>query len=1016
MSILQKIRGINFRKHLSCIILIWTFSLVVFPNVYSQEKPRGKNLIINPGFEEGNNGWGFKQAEVVSSDAHTGKYCVRVAGGDYNAAFQDIAVEKGKKYRFSVYVKVPSGENVFWVVVISDSQEWIKGTYRQGKAILPSWTKIEQLYPYQPITFTANESTVRVSLWNRKGSSEDASVYFDDIVLELVNEEVSVNTSNNEIKVVSQEKLQISNNKGLSSLVKPKALIFPKDSIQYFFSPFRPSKEGINDYNLIFEVPQGFILQKDMFNTIWNWTGGTQFKVPKNIVMEKIRRNGIDYDKYILPFQLSSQGSIRIRKDTKYKISCMAKGNLEGGNIALYVRWGRADGGYIEYVPAILFEGAFGWKKFEKVLTPPGGAEMIGIWVIKWESSQAKGTLWVDDIKLYDEAKSKDNLVENGNFEDLENIENNWPGLTNGGNIRLVNEPKESQGQNHCLMMKADKALLGKRQTISHTIPEPFHIGPTIATATFFKLTGEMGKEYKIYYHWETADKSMSESEKEINITLDDNTSPKTPKHIETAMWLAEGPFGGCGGKMQNTLTAIFKNTGINTCYTETIDPYQLVNDVNDDIATINVKLPFMNKLKGFKNIGYLYYTYNSMGPFNLNYTEKHPEFWSVAFNGAKSKDHRICLTHILKDGAENNPFWKMFLALTEKLIIENNLDGVYWDYEQGMPMPDIKTLNNFSSPQSGACFCDRCIAEFKKFAHIEDLEKQPSKKIIIEDYPYDKLKEPVRSLIKNYPLEWTKFKCWQDSELWRMLRDSVKKANPNASFRIYTGPYKDGYWTYYDRGILRSSEHYGVSWPMAGKYIDVAMGCHNPGFYSRVEAVLLKEAVKSQRQDDIDIPVILDVTLAGNMATYGTEDDVKIRILNTVALCGAKGVGIWGLWKMDSSYYARVREAISVIADFEDFFLKGRQCDFLASVNKTYPELKMTVWLKGEKRLVFLFNESADEKRITLTNLYLGPQPSDRIIASDYDTKEVYPNPEIIKITIPPKDVKIILINNRIL
>lgn len=784
--------------------------------------------------------------------------------------------------------------------------------------------------------------------------------------------------------------------------------VFPRDSIQYFFSPFRPSKEGVSDYNLIFEAPEGFILQKDMFNTMWSWTGGAQFKVPKNIVMEKIKRNGIDYNKYILSLRLSSEGPIRIREDTKYKISCLAKGNLAGGNIEIVARWGTADGGYIEYAPAILFEGAFGWKKFEKVLTPPGGAKTMHVWVLKSESSQARGSLWVDDIELYDEAKSKDNLVENGDFEDLENIENNWPGLANEDNIRLVDEPKESQGQNHCLLLNASEELLGRRQGICHAIPGPFHIGPTIAAASFFKLTGKTEKEYKIYYHWEAADKSAVEPEKEINIKLDAAASPKKPRQIETAMWLAEGPFGSWGEKTQNTLSAIFKNTGINTCYIPTIDPVYVVKDVTDDIGRVNIKLPFRDKLKGFKNVGYLYYMYNTTGPLNRNYTEKHPEFWSVAFNGAKSKDHRVCLTHILKDGAENNPYWKMFLGLTEKLIVDNNLDGVYQDYEQDHPIPDINMVNNFSLPQSGACYCDRCIAEFKKFAQIKNLEKQPAKKIIIKDYPYDKLKEPVKSLIKNYPLEWTGFKCWQHSELWRMLRDSVKKANPNASFRIYSGTYNDGYWSFNDRGILRSSEFYGVSWPMAGKYIDAAMDCHNDGFYSRAEAALLKEALKSQRPDDVDIPVILDVTLAGNQATYGTEDDVKIRILNTVAFCGAKGVAIWGLWKMDSSYYAQVREAISVIADFEDFFLKGRQYDFLASVNKSDPGLKMTVWLKGEQRLIFLFNESADEKQITLTNLYLGPQPSDRIIASDYDTKEVYPNPETIKLTIPPKDVKI--------
>ncbi|MFH1905392.1 MAG: sugar-binding protein [bacterium] len=174
MSILQKIRGIKFKKCLSCMILIWIFSLVVFPNVYSQEKTKNKSWIINSGFEDGADDWTLKEAEVISDEPFSGKNCVIIRGGGYNYALQDIDVIPGKTYYFSCFVRTSSNKDIKWEAVVQEGKKWL--THAFGKKQLEKWTKTNTL------TFIPEGNQIRVALWNYNGEGD---VYYDDIYLSL---------------------------------------------------------------------------------------------------------------------------------------------------------------------------------------------------------------------------------------------------------------------------------------------------------------------------------------------------------------------------------------------------------------------------------------------------------------------------------------------------------------------------------------------------------------------------------------------------------------------------------------------------------------------------------------------------------------------------------------------------------------------------------------------------------------------------------------------------------------
>ena len=101
-------------------------------------------------------------------------------------------------------------------------------------------------------------------------------------------------------------------------------------------------------------------------------------------------------------------------------------------------------------------------------------------------------------------------------------------------------------------------------------------------------------------------------------------------------------------------------------------------------------------------------------------------------------------------------------------------------------------------------------------------------------------------------------------------------------------------------------------------------------------------------------------------------------------------------------SYY--IAEATRAISDFEDLFYNGKRADHLAaSAQIKYPNLLVLV--KGDERLILLFNEGGSMLNVELRNKDVKPGHT----ATIWGTPGKIATPKSMKVTIPPDDVTLV-------
>jgi hypothetical protein len=142
------------------------------------------NMVTNPGFEDGANGWSLP-AQLYAIDgntAHSGAHSLRYhnePGGPYLLASQSLPLKSGKCYRMSVWVKTDK-------VVCDDTgaticMEWfgkdgyIGGSYPPGIKGTNDWQRIDYVTCVVPPGVTGGSVTV----YGRSGATGTA--WFDDV-------------------------------------------------------------------------------------------------------------------------------------------------------------------------------------------------------------------------------------------------------------------------------------------------------------------------------------------------------------------------------------------------------------------------------------------------------------------------------------------------------------------------------------------------------------------------------------------------------------------------------------------------------------------------------------------------------------------------------------------------------------------------------------------------------------------------------------------------------------------
>ena len=141
------------------------------------------NLLRNPGFEDGANGWQLPpNVEVVNEVAHGDAHSLRIFNTDaktYLLASQNVAAQPGHRYRYGAWIRTRGlkGDDSGATICMewSGPKGWIGGSYLDGRKGDQDWFRLEGLTGPIPDGVTS----VSVRLYLRYGMTGTA--WFDDV-------------------------------------------------------------------------------------------------------------------------------------------------------------------------------------------------------------------------------------------------------------------------------------------------------------------------------------------------------------------------------------------------------------------------------------------------------------------------------------------------------------------------------------------------------------------------------------------------------------------------------------------------------------------------------------------------------------------------------------------------------------------------------------------------------------------------------------------------------------------
>jgi len=148
----------------------------------------------------------------------------------------------------------------------------------------------------------------------------------------------------------------------------------------------------------------------------------------------------------------------------------------------------------------------------------------------------------------------------------------------------------------------------------------------------------------------------------------------------------------------------------------------------------------------------------------------ENPDQALIDRNGKASKDY-ACTWAVLDEA------YPHIDAILKGMVAERRVDVINWDYESHV-------MNSYI-----ACFCPRCLAEFRERAGIAAGVELNGE--IIEQEHFE---------------AWTDFMCERMAKVARRFKESVNAAEPPAKFGIYSGYQSDD-----------TKWRYGVDWKMIG-------------------------------------------------------------------------------------------------------------------------------------------------------------------------------------------------------
>lgn len=325
----------------------------------------------------------------------------------------------------------------------------------------------------------------------------------------------------------------------------------------------------------------------------------------------------------------------------------------------------------------------------------------------------------------------------------------------------------------------------------------------------------------------------------------------------------------------------------------------------------------------------------------DLNFSTVVNQYPDVALINSKGVKNKImvCPSFLLHDPVGRTCFQKVIAGWQKK----NQYKHIDWDYE----------YNTFSSTIS--CFCHRCLKAFGNES-LSPTEIQ-----------------------KNYKDKWVDFMTGRMADITDRLSDILRKIDPEIIFSVYSGYQSE-----------RTKSRYGVDWNKLKGKIQVAMFG-----YGRPEK-FIDATYKALGNTKLMFGAIAHPSRNSDRSypTYCSAAKLMRRLLDSKG----GGVLIFSLSSLDGRTFHAMSKVSSLVAEYEDFFIKNKRVDSSLSYNGEYAVLE---WQK--KKLLVLLNQRQKDNKFKIDL-----NKANRIF--DFYAKKKITD-KYISGNIPPGEIKVYII-----
>lgn len=274
----------------------------------------------------------------------------------------------------------------------------------------------------------------------------------------------------------------------------------------------------------------------------------------------------------------------------------------------------------------------------------------------------------------------------------------------------------------------------------------------------------------------------------------------------------------------------------------------------------------------------------------------------------------------------------------TFRTAYKNHLASLFAGFpEQGYAFLDIEYWG--AGGTRNACFHPSTIEAFRKWAKL----------------PADAALTP-HGILDQHGEAWTEFRLWAYGEMIRIAKECLKELRPELLLTNYDYVLESGGKPpTFIRTAPNSTLH-------ADPYVDV----HLVSTYNREGALFidsLENTIPYLKRPVWAIPFVMKEMGLLNNKNYNywqiSAAELRFETLASIA-CGAKGINGYPGQLLDADFLLALNEGLRDGQKYAEFYFQGKRDDAAVTLIDPLPTTRRTVHRSGDRRLLTLFNGSA--------------------------------------------------------